>query len=106
MQYAVMSARDSDSFGIPLARSRDWALVHLDDVAAVYVRRQGPNAALAGAGYQMFRHLNNPSALLNLALQGGSAARPLQHDGQLAAAPESEQRACRLLLGMWGARCP
>jgi len=88
MQYAVMSARDSDSFGIPLARSRDWALVHLDDVAAVYVRRQGPNAALAGAGYQMFRHLNDPSALLNLALQGGSAARPLQHDGQLAAAQD------------------
>ena len=64
----------------------------------VYVRRQAPNAALAGAGYQMFRHLNDPSALLNLALQGGSAARPLQHDGNWLP-PRSEQRACRLPLG-------
>lgn len=98
MQYAVMSAREGESFGIPLARSEDWALVHWDDVAAVYVRRQGPNAALAETGYQLLRHLTDPNQVLNLASRGGSAALPLEHDGQLAVAQDPNSARAAFLL--------
>jgi hypothetical protein len=88
MQYAVLSAREGERDGVPVARSPEWALVHFDDVAAVYVRVPGPNAALARHGYQVLRHLSDFGAVLQLAAQGGSAAPLLQHDGQLAVAQD------------------
>lgn len=106
MQYAVMSAREGESFGIPLARAGDWALVHFDDVAAVYVRKQGPNAGLAERGYLVFRHLMDMGEVLNLASQGGSTAALLQHDGRLAVAqdPGSARAAFLLACGELAAR--
>ncbi len=98
MQYAVTSAREGEPFGSPLARSQDWALVHFDDVAAVYVRRQGPNAALADKGYQLLRHLTALGDVLNLASQGGPAARSLQHDGLLAVAQDPNSARAAFLL--------
>jgi len=106
LQYAVMSAREGEHFGMPLARSRAWSLVHWDDVAAVYVRRQGPNAPLAAAGYQLFRHLMDPGEVLNAAIQGGVVAPLLQHDARLAVAqdPNSARAAFFLACGELAAR--
>ena len=59
MQFAVIGAREGQSFGAPLARSSRWAMVYFDDVAAVYVRTDGPNAQLASAGYRVLRHLTS-----------------------------------------------
>ncbi len=105
MQYAVMSAREGERFGIPLARSQDWALVHWDDVAAVYVRRQGPNAMLAEAGYRSFRHLSDLGEVLRLAVQGGSAAPALQARRAAGRGARSEQRPGGVLAGLRRARC-
>jgi hypothetical protein len=60
MQFAVMSAKDQEAFGIPLAQSPDWTMVHLDDVSSVYVRNDGANTALAARGYKLLRHLSTP----------------------------------------------
>jgi hypothetical protein len=84
IEYAVVSARERERDGIPLASSREWALVHFDDVAAVYVHVPGPNERLADQGYQVLRHLSDFGAVLKLASRGDSAAPSLQHDGQLA----------------------
>ena len=83
-QYAVLSAREGEAFGIPIARDSRWTMVHFDDVAAVYVRSPGPNAALAASGYKVLRHLNELGAVLELASAGDERAPLLMHDGQLA----------------------
>lgn len=83
-QYAVLSAREGELTGGPISRSNDWTMVHFDDVAAVYVRSPGPNAALAASGYRMLRHLTDLGAVLQLASAGDGSAPLLLHDGQLA----------------------
>ena len=106
MQYAVTGAREGESFGIPLAQSPDWALVHWDDVAAVYVRRQGLNARLVDSGYQLLSHLTGLGEVLSLASRGGPAALRLRHDGQLAVTqdPTSARAAFLLACGELAAR--
>lgn len=84
MQFAVMGAKDQAAFGIPLAQSPDWTMVHLDDVSAIYVRNGGANTALAARGYRMLRHLTAPFEVLNLAVKGDRLAPLLRDDGRLA----------------------
>jgi hypothetical protein len=83
-QYAVLSAREGEATGIPIARDNRWTMVHFDDVSSVYVRCPGPNAALAASGYQVVRHLSDLGTLLQLASVGDASAPLLMHDGQLA----------------------
>jgi len=100
-QYAIISAREGEAMGGPLSRNSDWAMVHFDDVAAVYVRNPGPNAALAASGYQVLRHLTELGAVLQLASAGGGSAPLLLHDGKLAVAqdPYSPRAAFLLACG-------
>jgi hypothetical protein len=86
-QWAVVSSRtDSHSAG-PLAADPDWAMVYVDDTAAVYINIKGPNRELMESGYQGLRHLTPWPMLLdeNLPLP------VLEHDIRLALAqaPES-----------------
>ena len=107
-QYAIISAREGESTAGPLSRNSDWAMVHFDDVAAVYVRKPGPNAALAASGYQVLRHLTELDAVLQLASAGGGSAPLLLHDGKLAVAqdPYSPRAAFLLACGELAARDP
>ncbi len=86
--WAVCSALEGQEQCIPLARSRAWAMVYWDELSAVYVRRQGPNAAIAERGYRWLRHLTPPEQVLAAAARGGV---DLSHDADLAVsqAPES-----------------
>lgn len=101
MQYAVVNAREWERDGVPVANSNAWTLVHFDDLAAVYVRTPGPNAALAEQGYRVLRHLSDFGAVLQLASRGDSAAPLLQHDGRLAVSqdPTSARAAFFLACG-------
>jgi hypothetical protein len=105
-QYAVLSAREGEASGIPISRDSRWTMVHFDDVAAVYVRSPGPNAALAASGYRVLRHLSNLGAVLQLASAGGEKAQLLMHDGQLAVAqdPYSPRAAFLLACGKLAVR--
>jgi len=84
MQYAVVGAIEGEGTGVPLGTLPDWTMVHMDNVAAVYVRRPGPNAQLAAEGYRVLRHLTEPQAAFELAMQGGRRSADLAHDGKLA----------------------
>jgi hypothetical protein len=84
MEWAVTPAREGTPYGAPIARSTQWTMVYFDDVAAVYVRADGPNRALAAAGYRAFRHTSAPATLLGRAVRGGDAVADLVHDGDLA----------------------
>lgn len=86
LQWAVTRALEGASDGLPLAASLQWAMVFVDDVASVYVRRDGPNASLATGGYRLLRHTSPPGAFLALAEHPGDAAPALAHDGALAVA--------------------
>jgi hypothetical protein len=105
-QYAVLSAREGEATGIPISRDNRWTMVHFDDVAAVYVRSPGPNAALAASGYQVLRHLFDLGAVLELASAGNGSAPLLRHDGQLAVAqdPYSPRAAFLLACGQLAVR--
>jgi hypothetical protein len=59
-EWALVRARPGEHWSEPIARDPRWAMVYLDDCAAVYVRRDGPNAALAAGGYRLLRHLTAP----------------------------------------------
>ncbi len=74
----------------PVARDPEWAMVYWDDMAAVYVKRNGPNHALAERGYRVFRHLMRPEELVDAALRGIQRENT-SHDSALARsqAPES-----------------
>lgn len=102
IEWAVTRAFEGVASGVPLAASSDWSMVFLDDVAAVYVRRDGPDAPLAATGYVLLRHLSPPEQILSLAVQGGKVAAELAHDGALAAeqAPGSPRS---MFLGACGA---
>ncbi len=94
-EWAVTGAREGEVHDVPLASSEDFTLVYLDDLAAVYVRRDGPNRSLADAGYRVLRHLTSYEWVLGNAVQGGELAVALSHDGALAAtqAPQSARAA-------------
>lgn len=47
IQWAITRSREGESFGVTLARSGAFAMVFFDDVAAVYAKKDGPNAARA-----------------------------------------------------------
>jgi hypothetical protein len=81
-QWAVVSARSDSSTGEPLAADPDWAMVYVDDAAAVYVNINGPNRGLMAAGYQGLRHLTPWPLLLNEQLP----LPVLEHDASLALA--------------------
>ena len=91
--YAVVRASPEEQLGAPTAADRGWALVFLDDVGAVYVRRDGPDAALAADGYQVLRHLIDPNDLAVALLGGRIPLDALRHDAALAVAqaPDSER---------------
>jgi hypothetical protein len=99
MQWAVARAAEGEVFALPLAREERWAMAFLDDAAAVYVRRDGPNAPLAAEGYRVLRHLSTRERVLRMAValatEAGPRADDLAHDGALAAAqaPDSARAA-------------
>jgi hypothetical protein len=88
MEWAVCGVSEWELFCLPIAASSDWTMVFWDDNSAVYVRRDGPNAALARQGYGLFRHLTGNLLALQHATAPASAdeAAELRHDGDLAAA--------------------
>jgi hypothetical protein len=88
LEWAVSRAIEGETFGAALARAPEFAMTHLDDVSAVYVRRDGPNALLAARGYRVLRHLISPGEVLVLAVRGGPRAADLAYDGALAAAQD------------------
>jgi len=88
LQWAVTRAFEGASDGLPIASSREWAMVFLDDVTSVYVRIDGPDGRFATEGYRMLRHTTSPGAALALAEHPGEAAEALAHDGALAVAQD------------------
>jgi hypothetical protein len=82
LQWAVVRARPGEQFSEPLARDPRWTMVYLDDCAAVYVRKDGPNRALAERGYTLLRHLTTPPT----APVAPQFAEALRHDAALALA--------------------
>lgn len=81
-QWAVVSARQDSATGLPLAASPDWAMLYVDDAAAVYINVKGPNRELLRSGYQGLRHLTPWPTLLSPALP----LPVLEHDAALALA--------------------
>jgi hypothetical protein len=55
-QWALVDARPSLGFATVLADDPRWAMLYVDDRAAVYARAAGPNAPLARSGYRLLRH--------------------------------------------------
>jgi hypothetical protein len=104
MEWAVCRAGGDERFCAPIAVSRDWTMVFWDDISAVYVRREGSNAALAEHGYALFRHLTGNLVALQHARAPASAeeARDLRHDGDLAAA-QAPRSARAMFLAACGA---
>ena len=88
LQWAVTRALEGASDGLPLAASREWAMVFVDDVASVYVRLGGPDGHMAADGYRVLRHTSSPVAVLALAEHPGDTAAALAHDGALALAQD------------------
>lgn len=84
LEWALVRARPGEPFGAPIAASAAWSMVYLDATAAVYVRRDGPNAELAARGYRALRHLTPPPMALDAALTGSVSAAALDHDARLA----------------------
>jgi hypothetical protein len=85
LEWAVSRAVEGEAFGAALARAPELAMTYLDDVAAIYVRREGPNAPLAAAGYRILRHDVPPGVVIGMAVRGDRLAAALAHDGTLAA---------------------
>ena len=91
VQLAVTDASPDSTHGGPLASDPSrWAMVHMDDVAAVYARRDGPNASLADGGYRVLTHVAPPAVVLAASIAPGARAADLAHDGALAAAQDPE----------------
>jgi hypothetical protein len=81
-QWAVVDAREGVVSGRPIAADGDWAMIYLDDTAAVYVNVTGPNRSLMWSGYQVLRHLSPWPEMLQAALP----TEALEHDSRLALA--------------------
>lgn len=91
MQWAVTCTigsfcPPSSQMSAPLTTLRDWRMVYLDEVAAIYVRDQGPNRALAEQGYLTIHHLTTARELLDVVQKKTLPAPLVAHDGRLAAA--------------------
>lgn len=97
LQWAITRASSAEpSSGAGVARSKRFAMIYFDDVAAVYARREGANAALARDGYRILRHDMPPVVMLDIATGANTSARlALAHDGDLALeqAPSSKRSA-------------
>lgn len=108
LQWAITRASSAEpASGAGVARSARFTMTYLDDVAAVYVRRDGPNAALARAGYRVLRHDMPPGVMLDIATGANEKAREaLAHDGDLAfeQAPASKRSAFVYACGAVAAR--
>jgi hypothetical protein len=85
LEWAVSRATAGLPFGAALARSPEFAMIYLDDNAAVYARRDGENRTLAENGYRLLRHDAEAKPLIALALSGQRAS-DLGHDADLAVA--------------------
>ncbi len=84
LEWAFCFARtDWGKSGKAVAKDSRWTMVYWDDLAAIYVRTDGPNRDLAARGYRLFRHLTAPAHVVDLALR---KTRPedISHDGALA----------------------
>jgi hypothetical protein len=81
-QWAVVNARLDSAAALPLAASPDWAMLYVDDAAAVYINVKGPNRELLRSGYQGLRHLTPWPLLLSPDLP----LPVLEHDAALAQA--------------------
>jgi hypothetical protein len=94
-QWAVVIALEGSTFATPIARSPAWAMVYWDDVSAVYVRTNGPNAKLAGHSYRLLRHLSSPESVFLASLARDDTAKALAEDVLLAEsqAPDSPRAA-------------
>ena len=84
IQWAVSRAGYQEPFGVPLTRAAGWVMVYVDDYSAVYVRRDGPNRALADAGYRLLDHLMPLEAVLGLAMSPTTDPEALAQDAALA----------------------
>ncbi len=87
IEWAVCGARQEERHCLPPATSAAWTMVYWDDVAAVYVRSQGPNHAMAERGYVALRHAMPLEHVLEAAL-AGSDRNALAHDADLAVAQD------------------
>jgi hypothetical protein len=88
LQWAIVRARPGERFGEPLARDPKWTMVYLDDCAAVYVRKDGPNRALAEHGYTWLRHLTQPPR----SPVASNLQEALRHDAALAITQDPSSR--------------
>jgi hypothetical protein len=84
MEWAVCRSHPAGPSCRPLAADPAWAMVYVDDVAAVYVRRAGPNAALASRGFRLLRHTTEPGDLLAATLSRTAPVADLAFDAGLA----------------------
>ena len=91
-QWAVVAARPDSAAARPLAASPEWAMLYVDDAAAVYVNVNGPNGGLRRSGYQGMRHLTPPALLLD----PGLPLPVLEHDVALAQAQAPGSQRTRL----------
>lgn len=76
----------SARFNEPLTTLREWRMVYFDEVAAIYVRADGPNAPMVKDGYFVLHHLTTAPDFLATARGKTLPPQLLQHDGQLAIA--------------------
>ncbi len=95
IEWAVTRSREGERFGAPLATSKAWRMVFIDDVSAIYVRHDGANPELEKKGYHLLNHLVPLNKVLGAAISGEVPAADLAHDGDLALeqAPESARAA-------------
>ncbi len=84
LEWAITRASEGEGSGVPLAASQDWAMVYLDDVAAIYVRRSGPNTELGARGYRVLRHMTPLPTVLSAAIDRNILPESLAYDGHLA----------------------
>jgi hypothetical protein len=95
LQFAVSRASEGELFGEGVASAPGWQMVYWDDCSAVYVKRGGPNEALAVDGYRLLRHLTPPGQVLVWAMTRPDLSVDLARDTALAAAqaPDSPRAA-------------
>jgi hypothetical protein len=86
LQWGVCRAVEGERFCVPMAEVDAWAMVYWDDVSAIYVKRDGPNRALAERGYRIFKHLDRLGDVLSGAVAAPDLAERIARDGELARA--------------------